>query len=268
MSQNRFRQIARLEKLAKPHLEAGRRAEREWQSTLEGAAAHAASFAFLIRYGNPTIGEPLSLACQRVSESSAWRECCEKFPAMVMMPHGEYSFEPHNRDHVAVIGRPLRHAVISRFPGADEKEKLDAVFGAAPPWLIWFTFGDYTAKLLGLTLPDLSGVTGFARSKANFDLWWGLPREAFESSPWAEGPENEPLARTDLSLLRPARQLPDSTMTPREQKRARATYLKSDPTKRTDEWPMLLPSELLEKQFELPKFLRPRDLGARTVGDT
>jgi hypothetical protein len=43
------------------------------------------------------------------------------------------------------MGSPLRHAVISSFPGADEKEKLDAVFASAPPWLIWFTFGDYTA---------------------------------------------------------------------------------------------------------------------------
>jgi hypothetical protein len=249
MSQTRFRQIARLEKLAKPYLEVGHRAEREWQRTLRGAAAHAANFAFLIRYGKPTIGEPLSLACRRVSESSAWRECCEKFPVLVRR-HREYSFEPHNRDSAVIIGERLRHAVISRFPGADEKEKLDAVFGSAPPWLIWFTFGDFTAKLLDLTLPDLSSVTGFARSESDFHRWWGLPSEAFEPSPWADDPENEPLARTDLNLLRPARQLPDSTMTPREQKRARATYLKSHPTKPTDEWPSLLASELLEMPID------------------
>ena len=67
-------------------------------------------------------------------------------------------------------GMPLRHVIIANFPGVGEKDKLDAVFASAPPWLIWFTFADYTAKLLGLTLPNLSGVMGFARSKANFDL--------------------------------------------------------------------------------------------------
>jgi hypothetical protein len=166
------------------------------------------------------------------------------------------------------MGMLLRHSVISGFPGADEKEKLDAVFESAPPWFIWFTFGDYTAKLLSLTLPDLSGVTGFARSKANFHLWWGIPSEAFEASPWADGPENEPLARTDLSLLRPARQFPDSKMTPREQKRARATYLKSHPTKRADEWPELLPSEVLEMPpNEAAEFFRQQRHRARTAGD-
>jgi hypothetical protein len=51
------------------------------------------------------------------------------------------------------MGAHLRHFVISSFPGADEKEKLDRVFSAAPPWLLWFTFADYTAALLDLTLP-------------------------------------------------------------------------------------------------------------------
>jgi len=44
-----------------------------------------------------------------------------------------------------------------------EKEKLEQVFASAPPWLIWFTFADYTAELLGLSLPDLSSVAGDAR---------------------------------------------------------------------------------------------------------
>ena len=134
--------------------------------------------------------------------------------------------------------------------GADEKEKLDAVFASSPPWLIWFTFGDYTAELLSLTVPDLSSVAGFARSKANFDLWWGLPSGAFERRPWPDGPENEQLARTDLNLLRPATGWPDSQMTPREQRRERAARMKSHPIKCTDDWPHLVASELLEMPWD------------------
>ena len=246
MRANRFRQIARAEKLAKPDIDVARVTGQKWLMALQGVVANAAILAFLIRYGNPQIGEPLSCACQRVSESDAFRQCCEKFPSLLRFGrHGQYSFSPHNRNRTFIIGTHLRHVVIGTFRGADEKEKLKAVFETAPPWLIWFTFGDYTAGLLGLTLPDLSGVTGFTRSKANFDLWYGLPSDAFEPEPWANGSENEPLARTDLNLVRPTTPLPDHQMTPREQKRARATYLKSHALKRTDDWPTLSPAKHL-----------------------
>jgi hypothetical protein len=224
MSQTRFRQIARLEKLAQPYMQRKLQSENEWQWTLQGAVANAAILGFLIRYGNPIIDEPLSCACQRCSESSAWKECCDKFPS-VLSGSGEYLLEPHDRNSAVLTGMCLRHAVISDFPGANEKEKLDAVFRSAPPWLIWFTFGDYTAELLGLTLPDLSSVAGFARSKASFDLWWGLPSAAFERRPWPDGPDNEPLAHTDLNLLRPATQWPDSKMMTPVNKNERVRFI-------------------------------------------
>ena len=246
--------MARLEKLAQPYLKGRRRAEQEWKGTLQGAAAHAAVLAFLIRYGDPKIGEPLSSACQRCRESDAWKECCDKFPSALLNWRGEYAFEPYGRDRVTIIGMPLRHAVISRFPGVDEKEKLDKAFASAPPWLIWFTFADYTAALLGLTVPDLSSVIDFARSKAQFDLWWGLPSDGFERRPWPDGPDNEPLAGTDLNLLCPTIAWPDSQMTPRERKRAHATYMKSGPIKGMDDWPSL-PS-LEHFVSPLPPFLR------------
>lgn len=261
MRQSRFRQVARLEELAQPYLERRRKIEKDWRQTISGAAAHAAILAFVIRYGNPTIGEPLLCACQRCSKSSTGKEFSDKFPSILSRRPGEYSFKPHNRDSALVIGTPLRHLVISIFPGADEKEKLDAVFASAPPWLIWFTFGDYTAELLGLTPPDLSSETGFARSKANFDLWWGLPSDAFERRPWPDALENEPLARTDLNLLHPTTTTgsPDDQITPRERKRANANYMKSDPLKRMAEWPGLLALELIHSL--IPPFLRspPRD---------
>jgi hypothetical protein len=262
MNQNLFRRIARLETLAKPYLEARQRAEEQCEKAFQEAAGHAAILAFLIRYGNPIIGEPLSRACQRVSESPAWTKFSEEFQHSLLPSDAQYPFKPYNepynepysgpfkRDRAFLIGAPLRHAVISNFAGADEKEKLDAVFASAPPWLIWFAFADYTAKLLSLTLPDLSRETHFARSQENLELWPGLPSGAFEPSRWANGPENEPLAHTDLSLLRPAPQLPDSPMTPREQKRARATYMRSHPIRRTDSWPFLFKAEFFKLPFD------------------
>ena len=254
MRANRFRQIARVEKLAKFDIEVARATGQKWVMTLQGAVANAAILAFLIRYGNPQIGEPLSCACQQVNKSDAFKECREKFPSL------QHSFNPHNRTRTFIIGMYLRHAVIGTFRGTDEKGKLQAVFETAPPWLIWFTFGDYTAELLGLTLPDLSSVSGFARSEANFELWYGLPCDAFQPSPWPNGPKNEPLARTDLDLVRPATQWPDGQMTPREQKRARAIALKhSDKNRETESWPELLAAKYLEVQpDEARKLFAPR----------
>jgi hypothetical protein len=143
------------------------------------------------------------------------------------------------------MGGPLRHFVISSFLGSDEKQKLDRVFAVAPPWLLWFTFADYTAALLGLTLPDLSEVSQFMRSKQNFDLWWGLPRGAFKEDPWPFGMECEPLARTDLDLLRPAWKGPVKIMTHRELRRERAASMKSEGLQL---WPAL-PSAVTLKTF-------------------
>jgi hypothetical protein len=136
--------------------------------------------------------------------------------------------------------------VISNFPGADEKEKLDAVFSSAPPWLIWFTFADYTAKLLGLKLPDLSDVRRFERSKENFNCWWGLPSGAFERRSWSSGPNAELLSRTDLSLLGPPTSSGVAPKTSREIRRERAAYMKSLATNQTDDWPQLLAVEIFQ----------------------
>ena len=248
MSASRFRQITRLEKLARPFLEWKSGIEREWQETLRGAAAHAAVLAFLIRYGNPRPEEPLECASQRCAESAAWKECYNEFQEQLRSRPNE--FEAHGRDSVSTIGEPLRHFVISSFRGADEKQKLDRVFSAAPPWLLWFTFADYTAALLGLTLPDLSEVSQFMRSKESFDLWWGLPRGAFERKPWRYGMEHEPLARTDLDLLRPAMEQPVKTMTHRELRRERAASMKSEGSQFETPWPHLISADLLKMPWE------------------
>ncbi len=248
MSANRFRQIARLEKRAQPYLERKSRIESDWQRTLRGAAAHAAVLAFLVRYGNPRIEEPLSCALERCAESAAWKECCEEFK-LSSVRADSFPVDP-SADSVTIIGQPLRHVIISSFPGVDEKQKLDRVFAAAPPWLLWITFADYSAELLGLTLPDLSEVSGFIRSTEIFHGWWGLPTGMFERKRWPYGKQHEPLARTDLNLLLPENARPVRKMTPRELRRERATSMKSDHWQPGTSWPDLFPLRALKMPRE------------------
>ena len=171
MSQTRFRQIARLEKLAQPYIRRKRQIEKEWQAMPRHAAAHAAVLAFVIRYGDPEIGEPLSCAWERFINTDVWKGCCDKWEAMELEQLGDewkkygdktppgnrflflrrtYLGTPYDRNGTILSGEFLRHELIARFAGATEKEKLEQVFASAPPWLIWFTFADYTAELLSL----------------------------------------------------------------------------------------------------------------------
>jgi hypothetical protein len=239
MYQIRSRQIARLEKRASTYIKQRVGIEEQWRNVRRGVVAHATVLAFLVRYGNLRMDEPLSYACQRVTESQAWKACRDKIPPFYKYVHHEKLFEPYSRSSVMVIGEPLRHVVISSFPGIDERAKLNAVFKSAPPWFIWFTFADYTAALLGLKIPDLSSVKQFARSRDAFDRWWGLPKNAFERDPWPQGEESD-LARTDLSLLRPE-PAHDELMSRRERKRVLATS-----TNWTDEWPAPYPLEFFQ----------------------
>jgi hypothetical protein len=274
MSRARYRQIARLEKLAQPYIQRQQQIEQERRLIPHDAASHAAILAFVIRYGDPEIGEPLSCAWERFINGPVWNECCNKWEAMALEQLGdegkEYGDEtalrnrlasiprsyrvawPYGRDGVLIIGSYLRHELIASFPGATEKKKLERVFASAPPWLIWFTFADYTAELLGLSLPDLSSIASFARSKADFDNWCGLPSGAFVRRAWPDGPDNEALARTDLNLLRPATQRPIiiSPTTRREHRRAHAIGLNSHSAKSTADWPDLISLEYLTMPFK------------------
>ena len=237
-----------MEKLGSTYVAQRMATEEQWQRIRRGAVLHATVLAFLIRHGKPKIEEPLSNACQRVSESKVWKAFRDEHFPSPPAPH-RYArvrpgrpFEPYSRDSVVVIGEYLRHLVISSFPGVDEKAKLNAVFRSAPPWLLWFTFADYTAAVLGLELPDLSRVTCFARSREAFDNWWGLPRGSFEKRPWPKSLVRDPLSGTDLNLLRP-QPAQQAFTTRRERKRAVTTFA---PASSQDEWPMLIPLELLQ----------------------
>jgi hypothetical protein len=268
MSQTRFRQIARLENAARRYIGMTNRIQDQWENTRVGAAGHAAILAFLIRYGDPRAGEPLSCAWQRFKDTDVWKQYCDKWNELKFDRLGDEWKEygestpkdnrlafisrtdrilPFSRDGVFILSMELRHELLERFSGNNEKEKLDNVFASAPPWLVWFTFGDYTAKLLGLPMPDLATVMHFARSKEDFANWYGLPRGAFESRPWPNGPDNEQLSCTNLDLLRPAKENPNHQMTRRESRRAKAAV--KGLAESTDEWPSLLSVNSLTMPF-------------------
>src|SRR5947207_3472934 len=189
MYQVRAKQIARLEKRARPFLEQRLGSAERWEKVRRGALNHAVVLGFLLRYGEPQVGGPLVEACRRVTESDAWKEYQAIIPP-VMAPICEDRFAPYDRGSVVETGEVLRHLFVSRLPGRTEKEKLNAILQSAPPWLIWFTFADYTAAVLDLELPDLSSVSRFARFRMVFDIWWALPGGAFERHPWPEGCES------------------------------------------------------------------------------
>jgi hypothetical protein len=253
MYQVRSRQIARLEKRALPYIEQRGEMEQQWRQVRRGVVAHATVLAFLVRYGNPQVDEGLSDACRRFAKSEAWKACCEKFPESCKNYRDEFSFEPYNRDRVFLIGDPLRHILISTFPGTNERDKINRTFRSAPPWLMWFTFADYTAELLGLDLPDFSDVKRFQRSKKMFHGWWGLPQGAFEPRPWPHGADGEPLARVDLRLLQ-FKTDRDARITNRERKRALATSSEVDFRDKIH-WPELISAEWLQLDSETKRAL-------------
>jgi hypothetical protein len=248
MNQIRSRQIARLEKRALPYLRQKESIAQQLRNLRRGAVAHATLIALVVRYGNPRLGEPLSCAGARIAKTELWASFRQKFPPdrTIYPADFEYSF-PNTRDQVTQIGDALRHIAIATFPGADEKEKLNCVLRSAPPWLLWFTFADYSAKLLGLRLPDLSTVRRFERSREIFHAWWGLPQSAYECRPWPDGTEREPLVRTDLSLLGLGTHQ-DAPITNRERKRALANSARSNPGQQID-WPGLISEKRLQLDF-------------------
>jgi hypothetical protein len=248
MNRIRSRQIARLEKRAVPYIKQREGIRQKLRNLRRGAVAHATVLALLVRYGNPRLGEPLSCAGGRVAKSEFWGLFCQKFPPdrTIYPDDFEYLF-PFTRDQVTIIGDELRHVSIATFPGADEKEKLNLVLQSAPPWLLWFTFADYSAKLLGLSLPDLSTVSRFERSNEIFQGWWGLPQSAYECHPWPHGIDGEALARTDLSLfeLETGQEMP---VTKRERTRALAHASRSNLGRKV-KWPTLISAERLRLDY-------------------
>ena len=180
MIQARFRQIARLEKLATPYINRRREGKAHMLEFMrEEAFAYVANLSLLILYGNPKIDEPLLNAWDRVRKSAAWQECrnnhpnfaeygredqgdfcegeCEDQKKDFSEYHGTKYFDRLSGMYIATpfdslglmyIAKYFRSYFIPDLPGADETEKLNAIFEKAPLWLLWFTHGDVYGKSL------------------------------------------------------------------------------------------------------------------------
>jgi hypothetical protein len=216
MSQVQRRRIALLEKQAERFSEAIKWAKTQILSeTSEVAMIHATNLGIIILYGDPKIGESLS---------NAWQRCREKRPEIVACGHEYAPFR--DKFSARIPGLFCRENVLSSLSGADQKEKFAAMFASAPPWLVWFTYGDFTTEMMGIKTPDLSSVSRFVRSKATLTRWPLLPAGAFELCPWPDGSDNEPMTPSERESVRNEVLQLNDQMTPRERRRALVILLK------------------------------------------
>jgi len=210
MSQARRRRLARLEKLAEPTIESVRRADEDFKARVRNhATSHAIGLGALTLYGNPTEDETLS---------EAWQRCMERFPnqrlkeSKGLLINGEYA---------RYAAKIVRERVMADLPGSTTKEKFQNLFSSAPPWLIWFTFADFTAAFLELIPPDLSSVTHFERSTSVFKKWPDLPDGKFEFRVRSDDFGLEGFSVRDVAFLRDMHQyqVPAEKMTRLDRKR-------------------------------------------------
>jgi hypothetical protein len=214
MSQTRSRQITRLEKLAQSYIARKRQYEAERDEYRRRRSfVVIANLALLVLYGDPKIDEPLLAAWERCRESAAWQSCREKHGGFD--DYGRETGTPFDSLGAMFISKYFGNYFLPDLPGADETEKLNVIFEMAPPWLLWFTYGDLCAHLLGVKLPDLSGFYRCARGEFLLDK---LPDGPFVCHPLPRGVVD----RLYISS-RKAIALPDN-LTRRERKRAVRIY--------------------------------------------
>jgi hypothetical protein len=168
MSQSQRARIARLEsrvrhyaaeRTAAFHSDSGLDEDGYLDSQLfERLISHAVILAYLIKFGEPKIGERLSEAWKRTGYQG--------------------TEDPFVYQGSMIVCDDLRSTVFPGLPGRNLKEKLNLIFETAPAWLIWFTQAEETAFMLDLKLPpDFLDAVKFARSPGP---WPKLPPYAFE----------------------------------------------------------------------------------------
>jgi hypothetical protein len=212
----RRRQIARLEKLAAPAIEEMRRQDGALRAQLKHAATlHAIGLGALVLYGKANMHEPLS---------EAWRRCSERFPYLKHV----LDFKQPSQAQAMTIADIVRRDVLSDLPGSTENEKFQSLFSAAPAWLLFFTFADLTANLLGLTLPDLSSVKNFDRSEREFTNWPALPDGKFEPRPRPHRSSFD-ISTSDAAFAIDLSKIPEEQWTRLERKRMSSILSKLPP---------------------------------------
>jgi hypothetical protein len=214
---SQIRRVTRLENLARAYLE---RVQERDSKMLELIRKYAfirvANLSALILYGEPKMDEPLSLAWKRCLQSPEWALRREK--------HG--GWDEYGRDDcgdpfvdfgAGRIAEYFRKYFLPDLPGSDEIEKFSLIFEKAPPSLLWFTYGDVSARILGIKLPDLSGVNRFVRGK--FTLC-ELPEGPFECHLLPDGVSDQSAVSSRRNRLEDELK----HMTPRERKRTIRIY--------------------------------------------
>jgi hypothetical protein len=228
LTRSRTQRVARLERLAPRYFEILERLQAAAGDKLANQAViHLTNLAVLSHFGNPTVGEPLSTAWERC-DLGPWKRT--DFPT---------PFDPWAARFVSSM---TREVFIPKLPGPDEKERIQLIIASAPPWLVWFTYGDVTADVLGLKVPDLSDMRKFARSASTLRRLPALPSGPFKYRPWPDGSDDEPITAEELALLRKELAGITEQMTPRERRRAMKLYVQLGPIEPRDKsrpWPSL-----------------------------
>jgi len=183
----RFRQMARLEARIASLLERyGQSVARVDESVDRSiyAASHIkiCNLAFITLYGEPKIDEPLL---------AAWERCCQS--DVVREKNGRFEDTPFTLIGAVDVADFFLGFVLYHLPGDNPLDQLDRIFAKAPPWLCWFTHADFDARILGVTLPDLSSVSRFQRGRATL---YRLPLGPFECHRLPDGVD-EPLMVED-----------------------------------------------------------------------
>jgi hypothetical protein len=215
MSQARRRQIARLEKLAGPKIEQARRAEEDFKVRIKNSAtSHAIGLGALILYGNPKQDEPLS---------DAWQRCIEHFPSLQLWKVNKLWMS--GEGYARKVADIVLEKVAAELPGTTKEEKIQNLFSSAPPWLIWFTYADFTGAILDVTLPDLSTVANVRRSRSTFEKWPALPDGKFEFRIRNDDlGAAERLSVQDAAFLVDMRKVPEEKMTRLDRKRYHSLF--------------------------------------------
>jgi hypothetical protein len=146
----------------------------------------AANLALLLLYGDPKIGEPLTDAWQRCLQSDAWKELRARHPDP-LRAYGFFEATPFDEAGAKVLADYFRQYILPTLPGADDTEKLNAVFAKAPRWLLWFTHADVMGHIIGLHVPDFSRKSRYERPS----IAARLPEESFEWRRRSDGGEDQ-----------------------------------------------------------------------------
>jgi hypothetical protein len=212
----RFRQTARLERLAESYFRPKEEADSRFEEIVRNYAfIKSANLSALILYGDPQIDEPLSFAWRRCLESAEWQKRREKYGG----------WDEYGRDScgdpfdfgATGIAEYFRKYFLPDLAGGDEVEKFSLIFKKAPPWLLWFTYGDVNARILGIKLLDLSTVKQFIRDPRNFRTD-NLPPGPFECRLRTDGVEDQ-IAILTQKVIKKMLKHETIGVTPRERKR-------------------------------------------------